>query len=111
MISVGTSILIIAIMAGVTFLTRVIPFILWGKNSTLPPLIRYLGNVLPFAMMGLLVVYCLRNTVILSAPYGIPELIAVIVVIGLHCWKRNNLISILGGTALYMFLIQVVFIA
>lgn len=111
MISVSTSILIIAIMAGVTFLTRVIPFILWGKNSTLPPLIRYLGNVLPFAMMGLLVVYCLRNTVVLSAPYGIPELIAVIVVIGLHCWKRNNLISILGGTVLYMFLIQVVFIA
>ena len=96
-------------MAGVTFLTRVIPFILWGNKNELPPLIRYLGNVLPYAMMGLLVVYCLRNTAVLSFPYGIPELIAVSAVVGLHCWKRNNLISILGGTALYMLLIQVIF--
>ncbi len=109
MISTATSILIIAIMAGVTFLTRVIPFILWGNKNELPSLIRYLGNVLPYAMMGLLVVYCLRNTAVLSFPYGIPELIAVSAVVGLHCWKRNNLISILGGTALYMLLIQVIF--
>ena len=58
MISTATSILIIAIMAGVTFLTRVIPFILWGNKNELPSLIRYLGNVLPYAMMGLLVIYC-----------------------------------------------------
>ena len=109
MISTATSILIIAIMAGVTFLTRVIPFILWGNKNELLSLIRYLGNVLPYAMMGLLVIYCLRNTAVLSAPYGIPELIAVSAVVGLHCWKRNNLISILGGTALYMLLVQVIF--
>lgn len=109
MISTATSILIIAIMAGVTFLTRVIPFILWGNKNELPSLIHYLGNVLPYAMMGLLVIYCLRNTAVLSAPYGIPELIAVSAVVGLHCWKRNNLISILGGTALYMLLVQVIF--
>lgn len=109
MIDVKTSMLIIAVMAAVTLLTRALPFILWGKKKELPPLIRYLGTVLPFAMMGLLVVYCLRNTQIFIAPYGLAELLSILLVVALHVWKRNNLISFLGGTVFYMFLIQVIF--
>ncbi len=73
-------------------------------------LVRYLGRVLPPAVMGMLVVYCLRGIDVLHMPYGLPELIAVAAVILLHVWKRNNLLSIGAGTVLYMFLVQVVFI-
>lgn len=69
----------------------------------------YLGKVLPPATMAMLIVYCLRSTQVLSWPFGLPELIAVAAVVGLHLWKRNNLISICGGTLLYMVLVQAVF--
>lgn len=104
------SALIILCMAAMTFFTRALPFMLWGKNKKLPPFIAYLASVLPYAMMGLLVVYCLRGTTILSYPYGIPELISVIVVTVLHLYKKNTLLSIIGGTSCYMFLIQCIFV-
>lgn len=69
----------------------------------------YLGRVLPPAMMGLLVVYCLKGVTWLEAPHGAPEIIAVAVVTALHCWKRNVLLSIAGGTAVYMLLVQQIF--
>ena len=78
-----------------------------GKEP--PEFIRHLGNVLPYAVIGLLVVYCLKATPVMDAPHGLPEAIAVAVTAGLHVWKRNNLLSIGAGTILYMVLIQAVF--
>lgn len=108
-LSAGTSFLIILLVALTTFATRVTPFLIFPKGKEIPKTIQYLGKVLTPAIIGMLVVYCLRNTVILSAPHGIPELIAVVVVAVLHVWKRNNLLSIGAGTILYMVLIQTVF--
>jgi branched-subunit amino acid transport protein AzlD len=108
-LSAGTSFLIILLVALTTFATRVAPFLIFPKGKEIPKTIQYLGKVLTPAIIGMLVVYCLRNTTILSAPHGIPELIAVVVVAVLHVWKRNNLLSIGVGTVLYMVLIQTVF--
>lgn len=108
-LSAGTSFLIILLVALTTFATRVAPFLIFPKGKEIPKTIQYLGKVLTPAIIGMLVVYCLRNTTILSAPHGIPELIALVVVAVLHVWKRNNLLSIGVGTVLYMVLIQTVF--
>ncbi len=108
-LNAGTSFLIILLVALTTFATRVAPFLIFPKGKEIPKTIQYLGKVLTPAIIGMLVVYCLRNTVILSAPHGIPELIAVVVVAVLHVWRRNNLLSIGVGTVLYMVLIQTVF--
>lgn len=108
-LSAGTSFLIILLVALTTFATRVAPFVVFPKGKEIPKTIQYLGKVLTPAIIGMLVVYCLRNTTILYAPHGIPELIAVVVVAVLHVWKRNNLLSIGVGTVLYMVLIQTVF--
>lgn len=108
-LSAGSSFLIILLVALTTFATRVAPFLIFPKGKEIPKTIQYLGKVLTPAIIGMLVVYCLRNTEILSAPHGIPELIAVVVVAVLHIWKRNNLLSIGVGTVLYMVLIQTVF--
>lgn len=108
-ISVGMSLLIILVVALTTFGTRVVPFLIFPKGREIPPVIQYLGRVLTPAVIGLLVVYCLRETQVWQAPYGIPEAAAVMVTAALHVWKRNNLLSIGTGTVLYMFLIQVVF--
>ena len=109
LLSAGMSFLIIVVVAVTTFATRVIPFLIFPKGKEIPKTVQYLGKVLTPAVIGMLVVYCLKNTVILSSPYGIPELVSVLVVAVLHVWKRNNLLSIGVGTVLYMFLIQVVF--
>lgn len=103
------SFVIILVVALTTFGTRVFPFLLFPEGKTIPPVIEYLGKVLTPAVIGMLVVYCLKNTAVFSPPHGIPEFLAVIVTAGLHVWKRNNLLSIGVGTVLYMFLIQVVF--
>jgi branched-subunit amino acid transport protein AzlD len=108
-LSFGESLLIILVIAAITFGLRAAPFILFSRAGEIPKVIVYLGNVLPPAVMGMLIVYCLRNTTFTTFSFGIPELIAVVTVAGLHLWKRNNLLSILGGTVLYMFLIQFVF--
>ena len=103
------SAMMIAVMALVTAALRFLPFWIFGKNRNTPPLIAYLGQVLPYAIMGMLVVYCLRNVQLASAPFGAPEFIACAAVVLLHLWKRNTLISIVGGTACYMLLVQLVF--
>lgn len=100
----------IGILALGTLITRALPFILFPDNKDLPPYIKYLSNILPFTIMGLLVVYCLKDVPILSYPHGVPELISIIIIALLHLWKKNSLISITGGTIVYMFLVQVVFI-
>lgn len=108
-LSGSVSFLIILVVALTTFATRVAPFLLFPKGKEIPKIVQYLGKVLTPAVIGMLVIYCLRNTRILHEPHGIPELIAVSVVAILHVWKRNNLLSIGAGTVLYMVLIQVVF--
>lgn len=108
-VSVTTSLLIILAVAGTTFATRVVPFLVFPKGKEIPRVVQYLGRVLTPAVIGMLVVYCLRATPVLTRPYGIPEALSVIVTAGLHVWKRNNLLSIGAGTILYMFLIQAVF--
>lgn len=103
-------ILMIAVMALVTAALRFLPFLVFGGGRQTPAYITYLGKVLPYAIMGMLVVYCLRNTPVMSSPHGIPELIAGALVAGLQIWKRNTLVSIICGTVCYMILIQFVFI-
>ena len=93
-----------------TMLTRFLPFILFPENKETPPYIRYLGTVLPYAVIGLLVVYCLKDVNIFSGSRGIPELIAVVFIVIIHKWKKNVLLSIAGGTLLYMLLVQYIFV-
>ena len=99
--------LLVLVMAVFTMLLRFLPFLVFRKQT--PPYIAYLGEVLPAAIIGMLVIYCLKDTVVTHAPFGAPELIAGLAVIGLQVWKRNSLASILGGTVLYMVLVQAVF--
>ena len=89
-VSVGMSLLIILAVALTTFATRVVPFLIFPKGKEIPPVIQYLGRVLTPAVIGLLVVYCLRQTPVMEAPHGIPEGIAVAVTALLHVWKRNK---------------------
>ena len=100
--------ILIAVMALVTMAIRFIPFILFNGKET-PEYINYLGKYLPYSVMAMLVVYCLKDVSVTSKPYGIPELIGVLVVAGLHIWKRNTLLSIVTGTVIYMVLKQLVF--
>ena len=102
-------ILLIIISALVIAATRFLPFLIFGEKRKTPPFIAYLGTVLPCAIMGMLVVYCLKDISFLKRPYGLPELIACCVVAALHVWKRNSLLSIGGGTVCYMLLVQLVF--
>lgn len=108
-LSAGISFLIIILVSLTTFATRVIPFLIFPKGKEIPKVVQYLGKVLTPAVIGMLVVYCLKSTKVMEQPHGIPELAAVLVTVGLHVWKRNNLLSIGVGTVLYMFLIQAIF--
>ena len=107
--SAQTLTIILAVAAG-TQLTRWLPFVLFPENRKPPAWVTDLGQLLPTAMMGLLVVYCLRNVSWLAAPHGAPELIAIGAVAVLHLWRHNVLLSIAGGTVLYMVLVQAVFV-
>ncbi len=102
-------VLLIAVAVLVTMATRFLPFLIFGEKRKTPAIIEYLGKVLPCAIMGMRVVYCLKDVSFLSAPYGLLELIACVVVAALHVWKRNSLLSIGGGTVCYLLLVQLVF--
>ena len=104
-----TIIMILAVALG-CMITRFVPFLLFPDSKEPPKIITYLGSTLPPAMMGLLVVYCLKSVSLTASPFGIPELIAIIVTAGLHIWKRKVLLSIGAGTVVYMLLVQFVFI-
>ena len=99
----------IAIVALVTLATRALPFFVFGAYRPLPPYIRYLNTVLPTAVIAMLVVYCLKGTSLMSAPYGMPELISLAFLTIVHRRYKKMLVSIGGSTALYMILVQKVF--
>ena len=103
------ALLTVAVCAMVTAALRFLPFLIFGENRKTPAVIAYLGQVLPFAIMGMLVVYCLKDISFAGAPFGLPELIGCAAVAGLHVWKRNTLLSIGAGTVVYMLLVQMVF--
>lgn len=100
---------IVAVAALVTMALRFLPFLIFSGDRQTPAYITYLGKVLPFAIMGMLVVFCLKGITLSAAPYGLPEFLACGAVALLHVWKRNTLLSIAGGTVIYMMLIQLVF--
>ena len=101
---------LIAVCVAVTIVLRFLPFVIFGRKKEIPGYITYLSGVLPYAIMGMLVVYCLKGATPLYDPYGLPELIGVLATAGLHLYKRNTLISIAGGTAVYMLMVQCVFV-
>ena len=100
----------IAMCVLATQLTRFLPFLVFPAGKPTPRFIRYLGHALPAAVFGMLLVYCLRNTSILSGSHGLPELFAILIVAGLHLWKRQMLLSIGVGTICYMILVQFIFV-
>ncbi len=104
------SVLLIAVIAAVTVLLRFMPFLIFNSKVRTPKFVSYLGKVLPFAIMAMLVVFCLKGIYFTKYPYGIPEIIASLAVIGLHAWRRSTLLSITAGTVLYMLLIQFIFV-
>ena len=99
----------VAIVVAATLLTRFSAFLIFPPGKKAPDFVQYLGKALPAAVMGMLVVYTFKDTIVLSYPYGIPELIALLVTVGMHLWKRNMFLSIGAGTVVYMILIQAVF--
>ena len=115
MLSTAGAVAAIAVMAIITFLTRALSFLLFDRGESPPKLVLYLGRVLPPAVIAMLIIYCLRNIRFgwgadLAAFAGwAPQLISAAVVVALHLWKHNNLLSIFGGTILYMVLVQAIF--
>ncbi len=103
------SLLIIAVVSLCTIFLRAFPFLIFGGKKEVPPTVQYLGKALPPAIMAVLVVYCLREVSFLQGNHGIPEIISVLLVAGLHIWKKNILLSIGLGTVCYMLLVQLVF--
>ena len=101
------SLILVLIMAGITILIRFLPFLVFRKGTPKP--ILYFGEVLPYAIMGMLVVYCLKNISFVGGSHGLPEILSVLLVAVLHKWKHNTLISIPVGTICYMVLVQMVF--
>ena len=103
-------ILTIAVCAAATMLTRFLPFLVFGsRGGKVPEVVEYLGYVLPAAIFGMLILYCLKSVTPFAGSHGIPEAIAIAVTIALHQWKHQTLVSITGGTVCYVLLVQLVF--
>ena len=103
------AIIIILVMGAVTLATRLLPMLIFGRGEKVPDVILYLGKVVPYAAMGLLIVHCLRNVSVSSGSHALPEAIALAAVEGTYIWKRNTILSVVLGTALYMTLVRTVF--
>lgn len=99
----------IGVVVLATVLTRALPFWVFPAGKETPQYVRYLGTVLPAAVFGMLVVYCLKNVEVLTGSHGLPELLSIAAVVALHKWKHQMLLSIAGGTVCYMLLVQLVF--
>ena len=109
MTNVLDTLFMVLVIAAVTAALRFAPFFIFSSERPVPKFVTYLGRVLPYSIIAMLVVYCLKEISFTKAPFGLPELISVAVVAGLHIWKRNTLFSIICGTICYMALIQFVF--
>lgn len=109
MLTTNQALITILILSLVTFGIRALPFVLFPGNKPTPRYILYLGQVLPYAAIGMLVTYCLKSIAPLQPPHALPELVAVVVIVALQWWKRNFLLSIGSGTVVYMLLVQLVF--
>lgn len=103
------SLAIIGVIAVCTIITRAVPFLIFGGKKEVPTAVHYLGKVLPPAIMAMLVVYCLKGVSFLQGSRWIPEILAIMLVVVLHLWKKNTLLSIGTGTICYMILVQFVF--
>ena len=101
--------IIIVVMGLATMATRLLPVLIFGRNENVPDLILYLGKVVPYTAMGLLIVYCLKDVSVWKGSHMIPEMIALGVVSGTYIWKRNSILSVVIGTVVYMVLVQAVF--
>ena len=104
------SALMVAVIALVTALLRFLPFLVFNGRRPVPKVIRYLGFVLPYSVIAMLVVYCLKGISFARCAQWLPSVLSVLAVVGLHVWKRNTLLSIVGGTAFYMLLIRIMII-
>lgn len=109
MMTVPQQIITIALCVAGTMLTRFLPFLVFSPKKETPRYIQYLGKALPCSIFGMLVIYCLKNVSVFSGSHGLPELIAIAVTIALHLWRKQMLLSIAGGTACYMLLVQFLF--
>ena len=109
MMTVPQQIITIALCVAGTMLTRFLPFLVFSPKKETSRYIQYLGKALPCAIFGMLVIYCLKNVSLFSASHGLPEFIAIAVTIALHLWRKQMLLSIAGGTACYMILVQFLF--
>ena len=109
MMTLTQQIVTIAMVVLGTMLTRFVPFFVFPAGKPTPKYVQYLGNVLPPAVFGLLIIYCLKNVSIFTGSHAIPELLAITLVIALHTWKRQMLLSIAGGTIFYMILVHFIF--
>ena len=109
MIDYGHAMVIIIVMGAATLATRILPVLIFGRGEKVPDYILYLGKVIPFTAMGLLIVYCLKDVSVLKGSHAIPELLAMAVVSGSYLWKRNTILSVVAGTVVYMILIKFVF--
>ncbi len=103
------ALIIILVMGAATLATRIMPVLIFGRNEKIPDLVLYLGKVVPFTAMGLLIVYCLKDVSLLQDPHALPEVIALAAVTVTYLWKKNPIFSVVTGTVLYMFLVQKVF--
>lgn len=107
--STTEKIITIAVVVLGTMITRFLPFIIFPEGKEPPKFITYLGKVLPYAIVGMLVVYCMKDAVF-SSFRGLPEIISIIVIAFLHIWKKNMILSMGVGTVLYMILVQYIFV-
>ncbi len=101
--------IVIVVMGLAVLATRIVPVLIFGRGEKVPEFILYLGRVVPYTAMGLLIVYCLRDVPVLDSPHGLPEILSLAVVTVTYLWKRNTIFSVVTGTVLYMFLVQSVF--
>ncbi len=107
--TITQSILFFGIISLTTILIRFLPFLIFPDNRKTPKYVEYLGKVLPYTIIGMLVIYCLKDLSFTAFPFGMPEIISLVVIIALHLWKSNTFLSIGAGTVLYMVLVQLVF--
>ena len=103
------ALIVILVIGAVTAATRLLPALVFSRDEKVPQIVLYLGRVIPFTAMGLLIVYCLKDVSVFTGSHGLPEAISLAVVSGTYLWKRNTVLSVVLGTALYMALVQFVF--